>query len=59
MGKFETCVKFWDGKHCCNWMHITQQYETEPQCSLAGSLKYRQFTNTDEVRRAKVLRFLK
>jgi len=57
MGKFETCVKFWDGKHRCNWMHITQHYKTEPQSSLAGSL--RQFTNTDEVRRAKVLGLLK
>ena len=38
-------------------MHITQQYKAEPQCSLAGSLEFRQFSNTDEVWRAKVLHF--
>jgi len=40
-------------------MHITQQYKAEPQCNLAGSLKFRHFSNTDDVRRAKVLHFFK
>ena len=40
-------------------MHITQQYKTAPQCSLAGSLEFRQFSNTVEVWRAKVLHSLK
>ena len=40
-------------------MHITQQHKTEHRCSLAGSLGFRQFPNTDEVRCAKVLHFLK
>jgi len=39
-------------------MHIAQQYKTEPQCSLAGSLGFRQFPNTDKVWRVKVLIFL-
>ena len=40
-------------------MHITQQHKTEHRCRLAGSLRFRKFANTDEVRCAKVLHFLK
>jgi len=39
-------------------MHIAQQYKTEPECSLAGSLGFIQFSNTDEVWHVKVLHFL-
>jgi len=58
MGKLETQLKYLERKHHCNWTHIAQRYETETQCSLAGSLRFQQFSNTDEVWRVKVLHFL-